>query len=284
MLIFDDQIKKIALGTVQFGLNYGISNNLGKTSETKVGEILGYCTVNQIDTLDTAFGYGESEKVLGKFNLSDFKVISKFLDSVGSKGLDLEGQLEQSLNHLNLRAIYGYLAHRPLQVTNRDWDILLDLKNKGTIQKIGFSLNQTEEVDLVLKKGFIPDLVQAPFNYLDNRFIDKLSYLKDKWNTEIHTRSVFLQGLFFVNPNELPVFFDPVKKALCELESIESKAGALIKYVLDHPFIDKVVIGVNNLEQLAQNLAELSNAIDLKSFSKQIFPEECLMPSNWPKL
>lgn len=279
------QIKKIALGTVQFGLDYGISNNTGKTSIDEVGEILAYCKENNIDTLDTAFGYGDSERVLGKFDLNGFKIVSKFLDSNSSKDLYLKQQLEQSLECLNVTRLYGYLAHRPLQVTGRDWQCLQELKKEGSIKKIGFSFNQPEEVDIVLNNGFIPDLVQAPFNYLDSRFTQKFVKLKElKPEVEIHTRSVFLQGLFFMDPTVLPVFFEPIKKALQEIETIENKAGALLRYVLAQPFIDKVVIGVNQKWQLTQNMAQIKEAEILKHYNSIIFPEECLKPSNWPKL
>lgn len=277
-------LSKIALGTVQFGLDYGISNNTGKTHVDEVGEILAYCKANKIDTLDTAYGYGESEKVLGQFDLSNFKTVSKFLDNNSSKGLYLEQQLEQSLEYLNVPRIYGYLGHRPLLVTNRDWQCLQELKKEGLIEKIGFSFNKPEEVDIVLNNGFIPDLIQAPFNYLDNRFIQKFRFLKENYNTEIHTRSAFLQGLFFMNPTALPVFFGPIKKALQEIETIENKAGALLRYVLAQPFIDKVVIGVNKKEQLTQNMAQIKEAEVLKNFNSNFLPEVCLMPSNWPKL
>jgi len=280
----NSQIKKIALGTVQFGLDYGISNNSGKTPSHEVGEILSICKANNIDTLDTAFGYGDSEKDLGQFDLSAFKIVSKFLDNKSSKGLYLDKQLEQSLEYLNVPRIYGYLGHRPLLVTNRDWICLQELKKEGVIEKIGFSFNKPEEVDIVLNNGFIPDLVQAPFNYLDNRFTQKLRFLKENYKTEIHTRSVFLQGLFFMKTNELPLFFEPLKNALQEIETIEDKAGALLRYVLMQPFIDKVVIGVNHKQQLIQNIAQVKEAEVLKKLNSNFFPEVCLMPSNWPKL
>jgi aryl-alcohol dehydrogenase-like predicted oxidoreductase len=280
----NSQIKKIALGTVQFGLDYGISNNSGKTPSHEVGEILSFCKANNIDTLDTAFGYGDSEKDLGQFDLSAFKIVSKFLDNKSSKGLYLDKQLEQSLEYLNVPRIYGYLGHRPLLVTNRDWKCLQELKKEGVIKKIGFSFNKPDEVDIVLNNGFIPDLVQAPFNYLDNRFTQKLRFLKENFKTEIHTRSVFLQGLFFMKTNELPLFFEPLKNALQEIETIEYKAGALLRYVLIQPFIDKVVIGVNHKQQLVQNIAQVKEAEVLKKFNSNFLPEVCLIPSNWPKL
>lgn len=282
MLDFKNQLSKIALGTVQFGMNYGISNSTGITETNEVRKILAFCRKNHIDTLDTAYGYGDSEKVLGNFDLSCFKVISKFLDYETS-GLKLSEQFEISLKNMKLKKIYGYLAHRPMEVSYGDWKTLLELKEGKKILKIGFSFNLIQEIDLVLRKGFIPDLVQVPFNYLDSRFEDKLKFLKETYNTEIHTRSTFLQGLFFLKPNELSSFFDPIKEALLKIEKIDNKAGALLKYALVQPFVDKVVIGVNLKLQLEQNIEELKQADLIKKNSDEVYPNECLIPSKWPK-
>lgn len=279
----NSEIKKLALGTVQFGLDYGISNSAGKTSECEVELILDYCRDNKIDTLDTAFGYGVSEQVLGKFDLQDFKIVSKFID-FDATGLTPEQQLFKSFENLKVNKLYGYIAHRPLLVKKRDWEALESLKALGKIKKIGFSFNQPEEINIVLNNGFIPDLVQAPFNYLDNRFNQQLKYLKENYQTEIHTRSAFLQGLFFMNPNNLHPFFEPLVPSLKEIEHLPNKAGSLLRYALVQPFIDKVVVGVNERQQLVHNINEIRRADIIKYIKEATYPEDCLMPSNWPKI
>lgn len=275
-------IKKIAIGTAQFGLDYGISNLSGKTEHDEVSRILQYCVGNGINTLDTAFAYGESEVVLGRNELSSFAVVSKFLPP-NSSTPSITQQFQASLNRLNLPRLYGYLSHRALNVSMEDWNILQNYKSEGKIKKTGFSFNEPEEVDAVLEKGFIPDLVQAPFNFLDNRFRKKLMYLKNKYNTEIHTRSVFLQGLFFVNPDELSDFFNPIKSELKRIFKIENKAGALIGYALSQCFIDKVVIGVNNVNQLRENIAQIQIAKKIEPINILQDNFECVTPSKWPK-
>lgn len=284
MFDYENLIDKIALGTVQFGLNYGISNKVGKTSLQEVSEILSFCRNKGIMTLDTAYGYGESETTLGKNNLDGFKIVSKFLDPKSVNNLSLEQQLNKSLSRLNLKSVYAYLAHRTLATTVHDWETLLKLKENGIIKKIGFSFNELDEFNFIIKKGFIPDLVQAPYNFLDRRFTTILSELKSKYNTEIHTRSVFLQGLFFMNPINLPDFFNPIKELLIVIERTNYKAGALLKYVLNQPFIDKVVIGVNNKTQLEHNLIEFKIAESLSKNLIGAIPVECIMPSKWPVL
>ena len=66
---------KIALGTVQFGINYGIANNNGIPSDKELEKIIETCIANDIDTLDSASLYGNAEARLGKFNAKGFKII-----------------------------------------------------------------------------------------------------------------------------------------------------------------------------------------------------------------
>jgi aryl-alcohol dehydrogenase-like predicted oxidoreductase len=273
--------KKIIIGSAQFGLKYGISNTKGKTQINEVDEILSFCNLNGIDSIDTAYAYGESEKVLGKLNISNFKIISKFIPQ--SKSIpSIENQLDTSLKRLKIEYLDAYLAHRPLEVSAADWRLLNKFKAAGKFKKIGFSFNEPWEVDSVIKRGFIPDIIQAPFNYLDNRFEEKLRMLKDNYKVEIHTRSVFLQGLFFTDPNSLSTFFNPLKKELVKISKLDKKAGSLLKFVLSKDYIDKVVVGSNNLKQLEQNINEIEDAPNLDIIFNKNSSSECLIPAKWP--
>ena len=121
---------KIGLGTVQFGLDYGISNKSGRTNSEEVSKILQYASENDIDTLDTASAYGEAEKILGENNLDGFRVISKFMPPNEKETIRV--QLQQSLEKLKQKNIYGYLAHRPMDVLENpnQWDELLKAKEE----------------------------------------------------------------------------------------------------------------------------------------------------------
>ena len=120
----------------------------------------------------------------------------------------LNVQFEKTLSNLKIDSLYGYIAHRPLELHEnpQQWEDLLRLKEDKKINKIGFSLNKPEELDLLCSKGMTPDLIQVPYNYFDNRFKNNLIQMK-KQGCEIHARSPFLQGLFFTNPHKLPSFF-----------------------------------------------------------------------------
>lgn len=273
---------KVGLGTVQFGLDYGISNKSGRTNSEEVTKILQYASENDIDTLDTASAYGEAEKILGENNLDGFRVISKFMPPNEKETIRI--QLQQSLEKLKQKNIYGYLAHRPMAVLENpnQWDELLKAKEEKLVTKIGFSLNKPEELTKLLEENFIPDLIQVPYNYFDNRFQEQMIDLHSK-GCEIHTRSAFLQGLFFMESESLSSHFNEVKPKIKNLQnSIKNLSGSLLKFVCDCSYIDKVIIGVENLSQLKDNLNGISTAENLPVITKNI-SENILMPSLWQK-
>ncbi|MCX2837917.1 aldo/keto reductase [Salinimicrobium sp. MT39] len=271
---------KIGLGTVQFGMPYGISNKNGQTSEREVLQILQLAQESNITLLDSASAYGNAEEILGKYDLSSFQIISKFLPPEGKN--HIKDQLCLTLNNLRIDQLYAYLAHRPQDLLEKPerWEELVLLKEKGLVKKIGYSLNSPNELTKLLDIGFQPDLIQVPYNYFDRRFE---AILKQISNTcEIHTRSVFMQGLFFMPPDKLNNYFEEIKPLLRELQnSIDNLPGSLLKFVLEKDFIHQVVIGIENSDQLLRNILSLKNAADLPCLNKNI-SEKILMPSNWP--
>ncbi|WP_037320991.1 aldo/keto reductase [Salegentibacter sp. Hel_I_6] len=274
--------EKLGLGTVQFGLPYGISNKNGQTSTTEVAKILATAKSYEIEVLDSASAYGNSEEVLGKEDLSSFKVISKFMPESNRK--PIFKQLKKSLESLGLNFLYGYLAHRPMSLLEQpgQWEQLIKFQKERKIKKIGFSLNEPEELHKLLDKGYIPEIVQVPFNYFDNRFEDSLILLK-KMNCEIHTRSTFLQGLFFIEPDKLSSYFNEIKSNLRELQSShENLSASLLNFVLNKDFIDKVIVGVENTNQLRENIEGLNNAKDLPPNTDKV-SNNILNPSLWKK-
>ncbi|SFN73630.1 aldo/keto reductase [Salegentibacter flavus] len=272
--------EKLGLGTVQFGLPYGISNKSGQTPTKEVVKILDTAKSYKIEILDSASAYGSSEDVLGLNDLSYFKMVSKFMPPSKEEGISV--QLNQSLEKLGLKSFYGYLAHRPMDILDHpeQWEELQRFKFEAKVEKIGFSLNELLELEQLLEKGYYPDLVQVPYNYFDRRFETAIKELKSR-GCEIHTRSAFLQGLFFMNPQELDNFFDEVKPLLIQLQEKSPLNGALLKFVLDKPFVERVIIGVENELQLLQNIENLENAPDLPELENKI-TDKILIPSKWP--
>lgn len=273
---------KIALGSVQFGISYGISNKEGKTTFEEAKSILDYSFNSGINTIDTAIAYGNAESVIGDLNQNRFEIITKFLPE--NQNGPLEKQLDLSLRNLKQNSVYGLLAHRPLDVIENPeiWEKLLLLKKSGKVKKIGLSLNTIEEFEKISTRKIYPDLVQVPYNYFDNRFEYIMSELKGK-NCEIHVRSVFLQGLFYSKTDELSDFFNQVKPLIDNLQKVygQSLASALINYVLSNKNIDKIVLGIQNKEQIQQIVESLNDAPKLPKNDFEI--DKCILqPSLWP--
>ena len=210
--------KKIALGTANFGISYGIlKSKISK--ETNIKEILEFCQSNYIDTIDTSMDYYKSEKVIGETGCKNFNIITKLpkLDqntSISSE--QLENIILNSLSKLKKKTLYALLFRAPKSVTELNyvntWRLAKNLKKKGIIKKLGISIYNPKELDAVFNI-LSPDLVQAPYNFFDRRieysgWINKLFHQ----NIEIHTRSVFLQGLLLRKSNELPEKFLKYKK------------------------------------------------------------------------
>ena len=275
-------VEKIGLGTVQFGTHYGISNKTGQTSSEQVRRILRKALKLGIDLLDTASGYGTAEQVLGENDLSSFKIVSKFLPP--SSGEPVMKQLDQSLNFLNKDALYAYLAHRPQNLLRNphEWEELRSFKEMGKVNKIGYSLNYPDELGELLDAGMIPDLIQVPYNYFDRRFETYMTKLKSL-GCEIHTRSTFLQGLFFMDPEDLDSFFDEVRGEIKNVQDHSScMVSGLLNFSLEEPFVDKVILGIENENQLTQNIEDIQKDCRLHDLNKKI-PNKILIPAHWPQ-
>ena len=287
---------KLALGTVQFGLDYGVANSNGQVSLNEVDRILDFASSISLDTIDTAIAYGDSERVLGGHDLSAFKVITKLPEMpVDVDAIEnwIKNELQLSLSRLKLKSVDGLLLHRSHQLLGEFGDAvyksLLDLKDSGFLKKIGVSVYSPDEIKAVVDCRDI-DLIQAPMNIFDKRLEQSglLSELKRK-GVEIHARSVFLQGLLLMNKKNLPEkfnlwgsHFSVWYEWLAENPDI-SAAQLCLNYINQIPEVDKMVIGVDSLFQLKEAVTSLNRA---PNKYPEIFcnDERLLNPSNWAAL
>ena len=273
---------KLVLGTVQFGLQYGI-NSAGRPSEDAVKSILAEASKGGITTLDTSSAYGNSEEILGKCITPEagFKIVSKY-----PKGETPVGELfNNSLRRLKEKSLYGYLLHHFEVYKNNPkvWNEFIALKESGMVRKIGFSLYTPEELQFILDNKSPFDLIQVPFNIFDKKFLPLMKEVHEK-GVEVHVRSTFLQGLFFKDREMLPEKLKPLKKYLLELDDFSRQSGLSISeialnYNLQNPYVDGVLIGVDNVAQLQMNLASVKDTpIDV---SIEVKEKELLNPVNW---
>ena len=272
---------KLVLGTVQFGCKYGI-NSEGRPDTQMVSEILAEAKKGGIKMLDTSAAYGSAEEVLGEATASqNFQIISKYPKSDKTVFDTFEG----TLRCLGTTKLFGYLLHH-FSVYTEDkevWKDFVQLKKEGKVEKIGFSLYETYELELILNDGIPFDLIQIPFNIFDRQFEPYFERLK-AMKVEIHVRSTFLQGLFFKDRDTLPEKLLPLKPYLVALDQYAMEAGLIVaeialNYNIQNPFIDGVLIGVDTKEQLLTNFNSVSEK--KVEISINVKEKELLKPVNW---
>lgn len=260
---------KLGLGTVQFGCAYGVSNASGQVSIEEVGKILEYAKSQGVEILDTAQGYGNSEEVLGKFDLSAFKIITKIIGDT---------DLETSLKNLKQNSIYGLMFHRSEEINDKSWAKFDGYKNQGLVEKIGVSVYTPEELLAVVEKYPI-DIVQLPLNLLDQRFLSILPDLKAK-NIEIHSRSTFLQGLLLMDIAKVNPYFTPIKPILQSLP--QNRVEASLGFVNSIKEVDNIIVGVTLADEFKQIVAALEKDVKIeKAQSFSISDEKFICPQNW---
>ena len=287
-------MSKIILGTVQFGLDYGINNKVGKPDYNEVKSIFDYANKNNINFLDTAEAYGNSQEIIGEYHANSnnkFEVITKF----SAERCDLPENISERIYHhlktMNIDSIYCYMFHNYDDFKNY-FNLfkleLLELKSRNIIKKIGVSLHSNHDINDVLKCKYI-ELIQTPFNLLDNMSKREKVFIKAKKNgVEIHTRSTFLQGLFFKDLDTIEGKIIVLKKYLLELKRLVNKNeinNLVLKYVCSNSNIDAVLLGVDNVSQLKNNLScindnkftDIIENID----SINVKEENLLNPANW---
>jgi len=281
----------IVLGTVQFGLDYGISNSSGKTKIDEAFRILSLASEKQITTLDTAFAYGDSQDVIGQYHKETghfFSINSKF--KVDER-ISISDQLDRTLEKLQVDCLETYFYHRCEDLDQPDvHQVLNSLKSKGYIKKIGVSVYTNSEFKTAIETENI-DVIQIPFNLLDN-FSRRGALLKlaKQQGKEIQCRSVFLQGLFFMEPNAIPPKLKDLTPYIEKLKQLAQKMKISVeemalKYALAQLLINDVLIGVNTQQQLASNLInsklEIPDSLVQEIDFINVIEADLLNPQNW---
>ena len=255
---------KLALGTVQFGLDYGVANTLGRVTVQEAGAILQCAQACGLDTLDTAIAYGDSEAVLGQLGIQHWNTVTK-LPAVPENCQDVvqwvHEQIEQSMARLGVSQLHGVLLHRPAQLLEKMgpalYGALQSIKAHGKTRKIGVSVYGPSELD-ALFNAYALDLVQAALNIFDRGLVESgwAGRLHDA-GVEVHTRSAFLQGLLLMPATERPVKFNPWSNVWrawdgwLEQEDL-TPLQACLRYATNLPQVDRVVVGVDTAAQLQQ--------------------------------
>jgi aryl-alcohol dehydrogenase-like predicted oxidoreductase len=253
---------KLVIGSAKFGMNYGQFNNKKITRE-EFQKIEKLVLKSKINFIDTAAKYGDSENVIGNSKLNNLNIITKIKlppkKNILFKDWVFE-EISKSLNQLKIKKIYGLLIHDYRDLLGKygkDYlHSLQELKREKIVKKIGISIYDSEEIKKIWK-FWKPDLVQVPFNPLDNRILDSgwIDVLK-KSKVKIFARSIFLQGLLInedgaikINKNNRMVLNK--FKNWCNNNNVSLIQGCL-HFVKQFKKIDYVVVGFDNHNQLKE--------------------------------
>jgi aryl-alcohol dehydrogenase-like predicted oxidoreductase len=293
-------LSRIGLGTVQFGMDYGVSNSTGRPQEPDVAAILGRAVGAGIRYLDTAAAYGDAEALIGRHlpRGHRMRIVTKTPSASDLRFSEkhrhwLIGEIAASCERLRVDRLYGVLLHAAADLAKDGSEHLVaalhEVKSRGWVERIGVSVYDADELALA-ESCFCPELVQLPFNALDRRFVaaGRLQRLKAS-GAEVHARSVFLQGLLLMEPTAVPESFAPVRTAICSLRArwtaqhLSAVAGCL-QAVLSHPEIDVAIVGVNRLSELNEIEAAMKQIADRPmDVEPPAMPDPVYLdPRRWP--
>lgn len=268
------KISPMTLGTVQLGMNYGIANTAGKPDEEKSFAILQTALEGGVTTLDTARAYGDSELVIGRF-LKQWQgempaIITKVPTLQGSTPRELEKfvaeSVEQSLERLGISKLDAVMLHGakdPILHGKACADAVKALVDHGYTDKVGVSVYTAEDIEGMLPYEIF-SVTQVPMSIFDQRliaggWIDKLR----QRDYTVFVRSVFLQGLFFLDPDKMddPVLLEhaaPKLRLLRQVAEDENMtlAQLAIAFIRDCPGVTSLVLGADTPAQVQENLAQ----------------------------
>lgn len=289
---------KIGLGSAQFGMNYGITNNSGMLKTDTVHQLIDISLSNKIYFLDTSPSYGNAEKIIGKHpNVHQLQICSK-IDPIDSNKIlpqhiyDLEVKVETSLKNLNVTKLDTLLVHGPEDFlkdgNNLLFNSLVELKKKGLVENIGASVYTSEQVNKIINL-FEIDTLQLPINLFDQTLV-RNGCIKNlyKKGITIHARSIFLQGLLLCNPESLSNFFDPIKPNLKAFhkycfEKNTTPLSLAIDYVKSLQNVDMSIVGVTSESELNEII--IANVKNTKSIDWSVFHidnRQQTNPISWP--
>lgn len=290
-------LRKLGVGTVQFGLDYGVANKGGRTLENEACRILSTALAAGCSTVDTASAYGESEIVVGQAlrGLGDVDVITKIRplnDHLGGHEIRRRvfHEISESLQRLQRESIDGVLVHRADDLLSENGDdiysALCQVRDEGLSKKIGISVYDVEQLDAVRKRYSI-DVVQLPLNVIDQRFLrsGQLSALASG-GIEIHVRSIFLQGLLLLPSSEIPSYFSPIAGILAAWHERVAMSGRsanelAYSFAANLAEVDRIIVGFDNAAQLESLLGSDTRPIPFKTDDLACDDLDFVNPARW---
>ena len=280
-------MRKLILGSAQFGMGYGIYIKCLPISRVKLREILISANSSGIDLLDSALNYqGVASNLASQPLISKFRIGTK-ISYTSENELLILGQLKENQNQLDIEIYESILIHNWSNLSTSEQvkgiDFLYKIRDLGFTKKIGLSVYETQELSGLTRKI---DIVQAPLNYFNLNFLhnSQVSDLKVS-GTEFHARSIFHQGTLLHHSN-LPRQFDEKILRFKEFSKMHgySYLQSALSIFDSQVIFSKLVIGVNSKQELSEIIAcPISKSrIDLSLISNK-FSSDITDPRRWGK-
>jgi aryl-alcohol dehydrogenase-like predicted oxidoreductase len=297
------ELSQLMLGTVQFGLSYGIANKVGQPSYETVRNIITCAFEGGVNCFDTAPLYGTSEEILGKV-LRELQIVNKVTvvtkvahmadDYSSLRVVDqvVEESVVTSLKRLHLEILPICIFHKESDF--RYVDSLLKLKDKGLVRHIGSSVMTPKATGEIISSG-LAQALQIPTNILDHRFSHSgITAEAKKRGVALFVRSIYLQGLILLPEEEILPELEEVKPVLRKIRGLAAEAGMsaselAARYVLGLEGLTCAVVGLETVEQMQQNIELFSKGPldpDLMQAAVKAVPDLSdiiLMPNKWSK-
>lgn len=284
---------KVILGTVQMGLSYGVSNKSGRIPRDKSIEILSAAFAGGIKYLDTAEAYGDAHSIIGDYHRLNpnkkFNIITKLpkailKDQIGATIDKYLGELD--IERINVLMFHDFETYNKYKFSEE----FLHIRNSSKVAKVGVSIYNNQQFSEVLNDPNI-DVIQIPYNLLDNsNKRGELMKLAHSLGKEIHTRSAFLQGLFFLSEADNNPIYNELEPYINKLKSIALQEGVsmqqlALSYCFQNIYSSGVLVGVDSIEQLSENLSCINHLITKESINTidliNVANENLLNPTTW---
>lgn len=296
-------LSQMMLGTVQFGMPYGIANKTGQPDYRDVVSMIDAAVSGGVNCLDTAAAYGQSEETLGRA-LKELRIADKVIVVTKVRALSAEelasprlaesaivASVEFSLQRLQLDCLPIVLFHRECDA--EFLGVLANLSDQGKVRYFGVSCSNMPGAATAFVDGGQASALQIPANIVDHRHV-RSGVLEDSItkNVAIFVRSVYLQGLLAMAEETIPNKLRGIVPERRRLASVAAASGLsltelALRYLLSLPGITSILTGVETREQVEQNLEMFSKGKLSEDIMAAIhqdaveLPELLITPSMW---
>lgn len=283
---------KLILGTASLGMKYGVANQQSNVSLLDAHSILKLSYDSGVQEVDTAPAYGDSESVIGSYNL---KNVPMLVHTKIPRNVDLDPESALTSLHASIRnlgipkieVLYFHSSDSLLSGKKSTVKATIDaIKDSGLVAKVGVSVYSETEVERISNDWPDIEVFQVPENILDQRLLHSrvLSSAAKEGKTFI-VRSVFLQGLLLMDLKKIPKhllgtipYLDTLNKFA--LERHTTNLTVTLNYLSLLSWASGFVVGVTNTCQLSEILSFSPS----KNFGYELpspIPYPLVDPRNW---